>query len=419
MPESDATPDGPCDGAVPWREEDAFDVLALDSWLRPRLPSTPGSELPVVEQFAGGASNLTYLLRYPGSPELVLRRPPEGHKAASAHDMAREYRVQHALRGSFPFVPRMTALCEDETVLGSTFYVMERVSGTILRGRLPAAMILDAEQARALAERAFGTLADLHTVDVAAAGLADLGRGPGYVQRQVTGWSERFRAARTDNVPDFTCVMGWLAANQPPDVAAALVHNDFRLDNVVLDEQLGVRAVLDWEMATVGDPLMDLGSALAYWVQADDDQQMQLAKRQPSDLAGMPTRAELVSGYAARTGLPVQGWVFYEVFGLFRLAAICQQIYYRFHHNQTSNPAFKDFWIFVSYLDERCRRIAGIGDAAATPGTAGSDGGTCRTRRRAPRPHLPSPPASPRSRATVRCSPRTTTPTSTAPNGAR
>jgi aminoglycoside phosphotransferase (APT) family kinase protein len=277
----------------------------------------------------------------------------------------REHRVQSALAPHFPLVPRMVALCTDPAVLGSDFYVMERVQGTILRGRLPEGMSLSPDDARALGLRAFDALLALHEVDVEAAGLSDLGKGRGYVGRQVTGWSERYRRARTENVPDFEAVMAWLAERRPDDVATVLVHNDFRLDNLVLrpDEQgeLRVVGVLDWEMATLGDPLMDLGGALAYWVQADDDDMFRLSKRQPSDLPGMPTRAEIVQRYSERTGVEVGDWTFYEVFGTFRLAVIAQQIYYRFHHGQTTNPAFEHVWMLVGYLDERCRRLAGIG----------------------------------------------------------
>lgn len=345
------------DEAQALREEDAFDVDALHRWLSTQvsLPDTP----PEVRQFAGGASNLTYLLRY-ADRDLVLRRPPAGVKAASAHDMRREHRVQQALKPVYRYVPEMVAFCDDPSVMGSDFYVMERVEGTILRGRLPKGMELSEEQARTLGYRAVDSLLELHQVDVEAAGLSDLGKGLGYVSRQVAGWSDRYRRARTENVPDFEPVMAWLTENQPADVAIRLVHNDFRLDNLVLDDDLNVVGVLDWEMATLGDPLMDLGGALAYWVQADDDDMMRVSKRQPTDLPGMPTRAEVVAHYGARTGLPVESWTFYEVFGLFRLAGIAQQIYYRFHHGQTTNPAFKDFWFFVSYLETRCRAIAGI-----------------------------------------------------------
>ena len=254
----------------------------------------------------------------------------------------------------------MVAVCTDPGVLGWEFDVMEKVEGTILRRTPPAGMELAPEQGHELGLRACDALLELHGVDVEAAGLTDLGRGRGYVGRQVAGWSERYRRARTENVPDFAAVMRWLDANQPPDAATSLIHNDFRLDNLVLDDDLRVVGVLDWEMATLGDPLMDLGGALAYWVQADDDDMYRVSKRQPTDLPGMPTRAEVVAHYAERTGLPVDDWTFYEVFGLFRLAGIAQQIYYRCHHGQTTNPAFKDFWFFVSYLETRCRAIAGI-----------------------------------------------------------
>lgn len=339
------------------REEDAFDVRALHDWLSTRtdLPAEP----PEVAQFGGGASNLTYLLRY-ADRDLVLRRPPSGQKAASAHDMRREHRVQAALKPVYRYVPQMVAFCDDPSVLDSDFYVMERVPGTILRGRLPRGMELSADQARGLGVRAVDSLLELHQVDVDAAGLSDFGRGAGYVARQVSGWSDRYRRARTENVPGFASVMAWLEGHQPPDVGTCLIHNDFRLDNLVLDGDLQVVGVLDWEMATLGDPLMDLGGALAYWVQADDDDVMRVSKRQPTDLPGMPTRAEVLVHYADRTGQGVGDWAFYEVFGLFRLAGIAQQIYFRFHHGQTTNPAFKDFWYFVTYLETRCRSIAGI-----------------------------------------------------------
>ncbi|MFP5219140.1 MAG: phosphotransferase family protein [Actinomycetes bacterium] len=340
------------------RDEDAFDVDAVHDWLRAQVPDLPDAP-PEVRQFGGGASNLTYLLRYPDR-DWVLRRPPSGHKAASAHDMVREHRVQSALAPHYRYVPRMVALCTDPAVIGSDFYVMERIQGTILRGRLPAGMALTPQQAHDLGTRAFDALLELHAVDVEAAGLADLGKGRGYVGRQVAGWSDRFRRARTDDVPDCEAVMAWLVERQPDDVATVLVHNDVRLDNLVLDDSLRVVGVLDWEMATLGDPLMDLGGALAYWVQADDDDLFRLSKRQPSDLPGMPTRAEIVQRYSERTGVEVGDWTFYEVFGLFRLAVIVQQIWFRYRAGQTTNPAFQHFGAFVGVLEDRCRRVAGI-----------------------------------------------------------
>lgn len=348
----------PPPGAVPVRDEDAFDIAGLHAWLAPRLGLPAGP--PEVLQFGGGASNLTYLLRYPDR-DLVLRRPPAGRKAAGAHDMRREYDVQRLLRPSFGLVPEVLAYGDDEAVLGSPFYVMEHVPGLILRSELPAGVTLDRGQAAALGHGVFARLADLHAVDIAAAGLDVFSRGPGYVGRQVEGWSRRFRDARTDDVPDGEAVMAWLRAHQPADSGAVLIHGDWRFDNLVLDpvDLSRVRAALDWEMATVGDPLMDLGAALAYWVQADDDEVFQMFRRQPSHLPGMPTRDEIVAAYAGRSGLDVGGWAFYEVYGLFRLGVIVQQIWWRYRHGQTTNPAFASFGAAATYLLSRAARRTG------------------------------------------------------------
>jgi aminoglycoside phosphotransferase (APT) family kinase protein len=268
--------------------------------------------------------------------------------------MAREYRVQELLAPLYPYVPAMVALCTDQGVLGSDFYVMERVPGTVLRAR--PAEHPDPATARELSTRVVDLLVELHGIEPTAE-LEQLGRGPGYVGRQVAGWSKRYRTARTWNVPSFAGVMAWLDANQPADVASRVIHGDFRLDNVVLGDSYTPTAVLDWELATIGDPLMDLGSSLAYWVQADDDRLFRLTGRQPTHLAGMLRRDEVVAHYAERTGLSVDNWAFYEVFGLFRLAVIAQQIYYRYHHRQTRNPAFRHYWVMVRYLDHRCRQL--------------------------------------------------------------
>jgi aminoglycoside phosphotransferase (APT) family kinase protein len=338
-------------GAV--RDEDAFDTATVHEWLSSTVDGLAGP--PEVRQYPGGASNLTYLLSYPDR-ELILRRPPAGHKAASAHDMRREYTVQKQLKPVYPYVPDVLALCTDPAVLGSDFYVMERIDGVILRGDLPEGLSLSPDEASSLAYRTFDRLIELHEVDPDAAGLTGLGKGAGYVERQVRGWSDRYRKARTPDSPDGEAVMGWLHDNQPDDVRTCVIHNDFRFDNVVLGTDLGVVGVLDWEMATLGDPLMDLAGSMAYWIQADDDEVAQLSRRQPSHLPGMPKRHELVAHYCDRMGLSADNWVFYQVFGWFRLAVIMQQIYYRFHSGQTHNQAFAGFPRFVSYLDDRCRR---------------------------------------------------------------
>jgi aminoglycoside phosphotransferase (APT) family kinase protein len=350
------------DPTSPVRAEDAFDVEAVTAWLRAHagVPSGVPEGTPEVRQFPGGASNLTYLLRWPGR-DLILRRPPAGVKARSAHDMGREFRIQSRLAPVFPYVAGMVAFCDDARVIGSEFYVMERLDGTILRRDLPPGMSLGSERARALCTRFLDVLVELHSVDHEAAGLGDLGKGAGYVARQVAGWSDRYRRARTENVGDYERVMTWLDAHQPPDVATTVIHNDFRLDNVVLapDDELRVVGVLDWEMATLGDPLMDLGGALAYWIQADDDESYFAIRRQPSHLPGMLTRTEMVDHYAARMGLSVtpEQWRFYEVFGLFRLGVIAQQIYYRYHHGQTTNEEYARFLPVTTYLEQRCNRL--------------------------------------------------------------
>jgi len=312
---------------------------------------------PEVTQFPGGASNLTYLLTYANGRELVLRRPPFGHRAKSAHDMMREARVMQALAPVYPYVPRVVALCDDPAVLGADFFVMERIRGIIPRTNLPKGMTLDEAQTRTLCLSVIDRFIELHQIDYVAAGLSNLGKGEGYVARQINGWSDRYRKARTPNVGDYEQVMAWLAAKMPPrEVAICVVHNDFRFDNVVLDpsDPMRVIGVLDWEMATLGDPLMDLGNSLAYWVQANDPQFRQLTRRQPTHLPGMLTRAEVIRYYGDKTGFSVDDFDFYEVYGLFRLAAIIQQIYYRFHHGQTKNSEFGTYYALTQFLEQQC-----------------------------------------------------------------
>jgi aminoglycoside phosphotransferase (APT) family kinase protein len=338
------------------RSAESLNVTAVDAWLKGRVPGLEGA--PAVTQYTGGASNWTYRLKYPGR-DLVLRRPPAGTRARSAHDMAREYRVQRALKPAYPVVPTMVALCQDPDVIGDDFYVMDRIPGLIPRARMPDGLRLDAKANRALCLNVVEKLVELHRVEPAAVGLQALGKGPGYPRRQIEGWSDRYLKARTWNVPRFRRVRDWLHANVPDDVATCVIHNDWRLDNVVLatEEPTRVVGVLDWEMATLGDPLMDLGNALAYWVQSDDDFVMRALRRQPTHLPGMLRREEVVEIYLDRMRLRPGNWAFYEVYGLFRLAVIAQQIYYRYHHRQTRNPAFRNFWLMVHYLDWRCRKL--------------------------------------------------------------
>ena len=311
------------------------------------------ASLPQIRQFRGGASNLTYLVEYPAQ-RFVLRRPPHGHKAASAHDMSREVTVQQALRPHFPLVPTIVGLNIDPSVMGGDFYVMAYVEGSILRGDMPPDVVMSPDQTSALASTVVEALVGLHAVPAEV--LKDLNRGPGYVERQITGWSKRYRDARTDDVPDGEDVMAWLAKHQPRDVDLVPIHGDWRFDNMVLDlDTQRIVGVLDWEMATVGDPLMDLGASLAYWVQADDDPGFLMLRRQPTHLPGMPSRESLVESYANHSGRAIDDWRFYEVFGLFRLAVIIQQIWFRFRRGETTNPAFAQFGAGVTILMNRAR----------------------------------------------------------------
>lgn len=346
------------EGASKVREEDAFDLEAVRGWLAGHGVALTGDV--EIQQFGGGASNLTYSLRT-DDQDLILRRPPAGKKAAGAHDMGREFRIQSALKEPFGLVPDMVAFCEDESVIGSDFYVMQRLDGIIPRRDLPPGLELDEAGARALNETFVDTLIKLHRVDTAIPAIAAMGKGSGYVERQITGWSTRYRNAVTADASGFEKVMGWLAERMPADVANCVIHNDFRFDNVVLskDDPSTIIGVLDWEMATLGDPLMDLGGNLAYWVTPEDDEGFQLVRRQPSNVPGMFDRREFVDYYCTQMGYSVdeEQWKFYEVYGLFRFAVIAQQIYYRYFHGQTTNEMYAMFGQAVHYYEDRCLRV--------------------------------------------------------------
>jgi aminoglycoside phosphotransferase (APT) family kinase protein len=353
----------PADESRPVRDEDAFDVAAVMQWLRSHAAGDLPAGMPEVRQFPGGASNLTYLLRWP-ERELILRRPPVGAKAHGAHDMAREFLIQSALGPVYPYVAEMVALCRDASLLGSDFYVMERLPGLILRK--DPTIDLTERAASILCEHAWVALVRLHDIDVAGVPeLAPFARGEGYVARQVSGWTDRLGRATTDDLGDWSDVTGWLDRHQPADSGQRLIHNDWRFDNLVLDpeDDFRVTGVLDWEMATVGDPLMDLGGALAYWIQADDDEFFRDFRRQPTTVPGMWPRDRVVDWYCERRGLSMtpERWRFYEAFGLFRLAVIIQQIWYRFAHGQTHNPAYAGFGAAVGYLEQRTRRVIATG----------------------------------------------------------
>jgi aminoglycoside phosphotransferase (APT) family kinase protein len=338
------------------RAEDVLDVNAVSAFVKSHYPNAHGAL--DIKQFPGGASNLTYQLNF-DNVSLILRTSPKGTKAKGAHDMAREFRIMERLKPSYHYVPEMIALCSDESVIGREFYVMEKISGIIPRANLPKTLTLSETEVNMLCRNVIDTLIELHKVDIQSTGLHELGKGIGYCQRQVDGWSERYKKAKTWNVPSCNYVIDYLKANVPQQEKTCFIHNDFRFDNVVLDEHnpTKVIGVLDWEMATIGDPMMDLGNSLAYWVQADDDFVAKQTRRQPTHLKGMFTRKEVIQYYCDQMGFDAKDFTFYEVYGLFRLAVIMQQIYFRYHHKQTTNKAFKNFWLLVNYMNWRCKRL--------------------------------------------------------------
>jgi aminoglycoside phosphotransferase (APT) family kinase protein len=329
------------DTTRPPRPGEEIDAGPLQEWLAAQVLDLDGCSELVIEQFPGGHSNLTYLVRC-GERELVLRRPPFGSRVKTAHDMGREYRILSRLWTVYPKAPRAFAGCDDLAVIGAPFYVMERVRGVILRNQNTA---LPPPAMRRLSEAAVDGLAELHAVDFAAAGLGDLGRPQGYVERQVTGWHERWKNARTDDVPDVDRSFTWLADHLPAESGAALIHNDYKYDNLVLGPDLSsdqepIVAVLDWEMATVGDPLMDLGTSLGYWLDPEDDPAMRALPAGPTTVPGNLTRAEVALRYAERSGRDVSQILFYYVYGLLKISVIAQQIYFRYKQGLTHDERF-------------------------------------------------------------------------------
>ncbi len=376
----------PTDRARSVREGEALDVAALEAYLREHLPGFAG---PLeVRQFPSGHSNLTYLLREDVATsrgdqdatgdaggdtdgdtdgdaaggarrEYVLRRPPFGARIATAHDMGREYRILSRLRPRFAKVPRALLYCEDEGVIGAPFYVMERLRGVILRDNQQAAElgIAPATMGRLCTALVDG-LAELHAVDLDESGLADLGKPAGYVERQVTGWTQRYRKAQTDELPEVDEAIAWLAANQPPERGVALIHGDYKYDNLVLDpaDPTRIQGILDWEMATVGDPLMDLGTTLGYWVDPADPEENKMLPVGPTLVPGNLDRRQVVERYAEASGRDPGDALFDYIYGLFKVAVIAQQIYKRYRDGHTTDPRFAMMIVGVNLLGQQAAR---------------------------------------------------------------
>lgn len=340
---------------APVRPDEQLDAGVVAAYLRDKLPE--GDRPLTILQFPGGHANLTYLLRY-GDREYVLRRPPLGPVAPRAHDMVREYRALAALGPYYAPAPRVFVLCEDPAVIGAPFFVMERRHGIVVRRTMPDEISDDPTVRRRIGEAAIDALADLHAVPVAGTSVATLGKPEGFVARQISGWAERWQRAKTEDLPVMADLAAWLAARIPPLLDATVVHNDFKLDNMMLDRNDPGRvvAVLDWDMTTLGDPRIDVGTLLGYWPEASDPPERLAIAMQPTYLEGFPTRREVVERYAARSGRNLDAIAFFETFALFKLAVVLQQIYVRFVRGQTKDERF-------AAMGESVRRLADIASA--------------------------------------------------------
>jgi len=342
-----------CDQAGKVRAGEELDLARLQPFLLEHF----GDSGPVsVEQFPNGHSNLTYLLRLGnarlGNREVVLRRPPFGSKVRSAHDMAREYRVLSKLHTAYPVAPKALLYCDDLSILNAPFYLMEPIRGMIMRREPPPGVPFPPETARLLSEAFLDNLARLHRLDYGAIGLADLGKPQGYLERQVKGWIERYHNSKTHDLPEVERISAWLTARMPVSLETALIHNDYKYDNVVLDpgDATKIVGVLDWEMCTLGDPLTDLGTALAYWTDPQDPEELLEIRSAPTTLPGTLTRAQLVERYAVATGRDPGDMIFYLTFARFKVAVIIQQIYYRYAQGLTQDERF-------AVLPERIRTL--------------------------------------------------------------
>lgn len=323
------------------RAGEELDLKVVRDFLGANIPGIDGDF--VIEQFPSGYSNLTYLLRV-GDMEMVLRRPPFGAKNIKAgHDMHREFRILSKLHLVYPPAPKPLAYTEDESIMGCPFYIMERKKGIILRKKPPKGLELSADTMRKISEATVDNLAAIHKIDYNEIGLGDFGKPDGFLKRQVEGWADRYERAQTDDIPEAYQAIKWCKENIPDSPPATLIHNDYKFDNLVLDpnDPTKIIGVLDWEMSTIGDPLLDLGVMLSYWVQKNDPPDIQLSSTLCTNMDGVLTRRMVVDRYAEKSGREISNLPFYFAFALFKLSVIAQQIYYRFAKGFTKDERFK------------------------------------------------------------------------------
>jgi aminoglycoside phosphotransferase (APT) family kinase protein len=344
------------------REGEEFDAKTVERYLRERVDGLPEGELEV-RQFPSGASNLTYLLKIEDW-EGVLRRPPFGPVPPKAHDMGRESGVLAKLNAVFPLAPKPYFFCEDESMIGAPFYVMERRTGVVLDDSFPEGSEPDEEICRGVSRAIVDILVELHAVDLEASGLGDLGKPEGFLRRQTEGWISRYDKAKTDEIEEVGPLTDWLAKNIPESPAPTVIHNDYKLNNLVLDPEdlTRVRAVLDWEMATVGDPLFDLAVSLSYWVEPDDPEDLKAVMPTVTVTRGFMTRQELIDRYAEGSGRDLSEMHWYVVFGYFKLAGILQQIFARWKKGQTRDERFATFGDRVRTLIVHAEHLSHTGD---------------------------------------------------------
>jgi aminoglycoside phosphotransferase (APT) family kinase protein len=331
------------------RSGEELDVAKLEPYLRRHFPNETGALR--VRQYPSGHSNLTYALHL-GTRELVLRRPPYGSKVKSAHDMGREFRVISKLHSVYAPAPEALLYCDDDSILGAPFYLMEPIHGIILHRNLPRELDFSAEKARRLSESFVENLACVHHVDYTAVGLSDLGRPEGYLERQVRGWIERYHGSKTHEYPEVEKVSEWMRRHMPSTSTTSLIHNDYKYDNVVLDSNdiTKIVGVLDWEMCTIGDSLSDVGTALAYWIDPTDPEELQQNRWGPTTAPGSFTREEFVQYYTRQTGSDVSQIAFYLTFARFKLAVIVQQIYFRYYQGLTKDERFASMPEKIEFL---------------------------------------------------------------------